>query len=353
LTIAQAQVREQIAAGDLLPDFTIPNPDVSWEALGMTAADLPTPGDPDLSRRQALQQRLENSMFGKLLLEAARYVKLALQHRNSVVLAIGGKTCIIQRRQLESEVFLPFVKRLNEGLKELLDQTGFIPQTINQVICTGGTASLPAIARWLRQKLPNATIIQDTYAPEQVIPHLLPSGVAHFTPTAPLCSQVAYGLAVLPLYPNVIDLPRQQYGDYFLLSELLRLVVGSERSETQTIVQDFSLSDIMQCLADRGVDTHACQHRILALLGGHLPPGLIPSPNDWALFSSASLRYPGYQQLLATPLFTQHYDVASGQVYRVDVNQCHVVHKFLDNVVTDSRQILERPLTIALGAIVQ
>ncbi len=357
LTIAQAQVREQAVPGDLLPDFTIPNPDGSWEALGFTAADLPTPGDPDLARRQALQQQLEHSTLGKLLLEAARYIKLALQHRNSVSVAIGNKTCVIQRRQLESEVFLPFVKRLNEGLKELLEQTGFIPQTINQVICTGGTASLPAIARWLRQKLPNATIIQDTYAPDQVLPHLLPAGVAHFTPIAPLCSRVAYGLAMLPLYPNVMDLPRQQYGDYFLLSELLRLVADAELfgtatlSPTLTMSPTFSLNEIMQRLASRAVDTHACQHRIMALLEGHLPPGLIPSPNDWALFSSKSLRYPACQQLLAAPLFTQHYDPAGGQVYRADINQCRIIREFLETVAIDSRQTLERPLVITLGVI--
>ncbi|MCS6814585.1 MAG: hypothetical protein NZ772_13605, partial [Cyanobacteria bacterium] len=350
LTIAQAQVREQVVAGDLFPDFTIPNPDVDWETLGIVPTELPTPGEPDVARRQALQQRLEGSVFGTLLLEAARYIKLALQYRQSVAVAIGNHTCIIQRRRLESEVFLPFVKRLNESMKALLEQTGFLPQTINQVICTGGTASLPAIARWLRQKLPNATIIQDTYVPDQVLPQLLPNGVAHILPIAPLCSRVAYGLAVLPLYPNVLDVSRHQYSDYFLLAELLRLVMDKNRVTAAT-PPTFSLQEVNQNLADNGVDTHACQHRILALLEGHLPPGLVPSASDRALFSPESLNHPYYQHLLATPLFTGYDDPARGRVYRANLEQCQRVQDFLTMVFNTSHHPLNRSLTIALSPV--
>lgn len=350
LTIAQAQVREQVVAGDLFPDFTIPNPDVDWEALGIVPTELPTPGEPDVSRRQALQQRLEGSAFGILLLEAARYIKLALQYRQSVAIAIGNHTCIIQRRRLESEVFLPFVKRLNETMKALLEHTGFLPQTINQVICTGGTASLPAIARWLRRRLPNATIIQDTYAPDQVLPQLLPNGVTHILPMAPLCSRVAYGLAVLPLYPNVLDISRHQYSDYFLLAELLRLVTDREQ-ETAATPPTFSLQEVTQCLSHKGIETHTCQHRILALLEGHLPPGLVPSAGDRALFSPESLSHSLYQHLIAVPLFTGYSDPVRGQVYRANLEQCRRVQDFLELVFSDSCYPLNRPLTVALSPI--
>ncbi len=348
LTIAQAQIREQIVAGDLLPDFVIPRPDVSWEALGIIPNQLPTPGDVDLQRRRALHQRLESSVAGKLLLEAAEYIKLALQYRNSVVLAIGSNTCVIQRRQLESEVFLPYVKRLNDSLNELLDQTGFIPQTVNQVICTGGTASLPAISRWLRQKLPNATIIQDTYAPDHTLPQLLSSGVAHFTPTAPLCSRIAYGLAVLPLYPNVLNAPRQQYGDYLLLSELLQLATGKDPGQLSADVPTLSLEEIMRYLVSRGIDTHACQHRILAILAGHLPPGLVPSLSDRTLFAETSLSHPVYQQLSASPLFVPHHDPINGPGYRPNLVQCRRVQEFLQMVILHDRQSLQHPLAIPL-----
>ena len=127
--------------------------------------------------RRRLQQRLEDSVLGQSLLEAARHLKLILQHQHQFQLELGDQRWIIRRKDLESRIFLPYIQRVNRQLNVLLSQTGFSPQAINQVICTGGSASLAAIARWLRQKFPNATIIQDTYPSDR--------------PAS--CSRIAYG----------------------------------------------------------------------------------------------------------------------------------------------------------------
>ena len=106
--------------------------------------------------------------------------------------------------------------------------------------------------RWLRQKLPNAKIIQDLYLGEN---------------GAPICSRVAYGLAMLPLHPQVLEVPRQQYTDYFLFTELLRLLPD----------RPLSFSEVLQLFEGRGINTRICQQRLLAFLEGELPPGLIPA----------------------------------------------------------------------------
>ena len=59
------------------------------ETWGMSV-DLPRPGHPDLPSRYQLQQRLQGSAFGLQLLEAARHLKVILQHQESFVLDIGA-----------------------------------------------------------------------------------------------------------------------------------------------------------------------------------------------------------------------------------------------------------------------
>ena len=121
-----------------------------------------------------------------------------------------------------------------------MSETGLSSQSIHQVICTGGNASFATIARWLRQKFPNATIIQDTYPSDR----------------PPSCSRVAYGLVNLCRYPQVLDGPRHQYSDYFLLQELLQVMPD----------QPMPLQGIMHLLDQQGVNTEVCHPRILALL---------------------------------------------------------------------------------------
>jgi len=46
-------------------------------------------------------------------------------------------------------------------LNALLSRAGMSPVRINQGICAGVVGARSAIARWLRQKLPNAIVVQD------------------------------------------------------------------------------------------------------------------------------------------------------------------------------------------------
>jgi hypothetical protein len=288
---------------------------LNLDNLVLAAADL------DLEQRHQIQQRLIGSTSGQQLLACARSLKFTLQQQTQFTLKYDHHRLSFSRQDFTGQVLLPYVQRLNRELNALLAQTNTTAAAVNQVICTGGTASLAVIARWLRQKLPNATIIQDTY-PRPTSENCIPS-----------CSRVAYGLAVLPLHPQVIDQARHQYSDYFLLKHLLQLPQ-----------QPLQLETVMQHLEQQGIDTAACRFRILALLEAHLPPGLVPAVIDAALLTPESAANPDYQALRLAPLFTKQAD----RTYEPNRAQWQYLQQYLETLLSDSEQTLEQPLSLSL-----
>ncbi|MDJ0701750.1 MAG: hypothetical protein QNJ46_00580 [Leptolyngbyaceae cyanobacterium MO_188.B28] len=292
-----------------------------WQSLGLESMELPRPGEPGGANRHRLQKRLEDSLLGQSLLEAARHLKLILQHQPQCKLELGDQQWLIRRKDMESRIFLPYIQRVNRQLNILLSQTGFSSQAINQVICTGGSASLAAIARWLRQKFPNATIIQDTYPSDR--------------PAS--CSRVAYGLVNLSRYPQVLDMVRQQYSDYFLLLELIRHFPE----------QPLPITGIMHLLESRGINTKVCYSHILALLEGHLPPGLIPTEPDLPWMTQQSLDNGDYQSLGSPPLFTKQ----GKQIYIPNLTQRQRLSDHLEGLMAGKHQTLEEPLIAQLAPV--
>jgi hypothetical protein len=272
-----------------------------------SALELPLPGEPDLATRYRLQQILESSPTGQLLLAAAKHVKLNLQHQESSTLEIEQYRWVLQRQALENLVYSPFIQCLNRELNVLLVRHGVAVESIRQVVCTGGTARIDAMGEWVRQKLPNATLIQDTNQN----------------------ASVALGLVTLPLYPQVLDAPRHQYGDYFLLLELLR-TLGD---------QSLSLGKITQLLERAGINTSACQQRILAYLEGFLPPGIVPSYAD---------------ALLLTPQSRQNAEFPSAPLFHKQDNQTYCLYgetsdrllRYFNTVLEPTRQKFEEPLGV-------
>ncbi len=291
----------------------------TWQALGLHRLNLPQPGEADRIKRHRLQQRLNGSPLGRQALAAARQMKLDLQEENQTELALADQRWVIRRKDLETKVFLPYIQRVNRQINGLLSQQGLSPQAVNQVVCTGGTASLGAIARWLRQKFPNATIIQDTYSGEY----------------SDSCSRVAYGLANLCHYPQVLDTHRHQYSDYFLLLELLRVLPE----------QPLPAGGILHLLEQRGINTQVCQSHILALIEGHLPPGLVPTEGDRPLISAQSSKIGTYQTLAELPLFKKQ----GGQIYIADPQQGDRLRTHLEAILADKAQTLKEPLTAQLA----
>lgn len=321
-----AERRQPIAPGDrrrsndgwgwqaALPEVA----NAQWESLQIEAIDLPQLAEPDIEARLRLRQHLEASRLGQSLLEAARYLKLILQHQNQYQLDLADQSWRVLRRDLESRVLVPYIQRLNQQVNALLSQTGLASQGINQVICTGGNASFSTIAKWLRQKFPNATIIQDTY----------PSNRPQ------TCSRVAYGLVNLCRYPQVLDMPRHQYSDYFLLHEILRIMPDAP----------MPFDGILHLLEEQGINTDVCHPRIAAILEGHLPPGLLPEAAIRGLFSRATLTNEQYQTLASSSLFTKQ----SRSIYIVNPTQRDRLRQLLSQVVQGKQQSLADPLIAQL-----
>ncbi|BBD66681.1 hypothetical protein NIES4072_60450 [Nostoc commune NIES-4072] len=283
-----------------------------WQSLGLEELELPRVGEPDITARIRLQQRLESSLLGQAVLDAALALKLILQHQESFTLELADQQWILQRRDLESQVFIPFVRRLNRELNKLLVARGIPTESINQAILTGGVACVGTVNRWLRQKLPSAKIIQDLYLGEN---------------GAPNCSRVAHGLAMLPLHPQILDIPRQQYTDYFLFTELLRLL--PDRS--------LSFGEVIQLFEGRGINTRTCQQRLLAFLEGELPSGLIPSVTDSAWLTQSSQENPDYQAIATAPLFEKQ----GSLTYRPNSQQLLSLRRYLDAIKVSNQQSLE------------
>jgi hypothetical protein len=283
-----------------------------WSDLDLDGCEMPRPAEPDTARRQRLYQRLEASLLGQSALEAARHLKIILQHQPQFELELADQRWVVRSKDLEDRIILPYIQRINGHVNRLLSEAGLNTQGINQVICTGGSASLPKIARWLRQKFPNATIVQDTYHSDR----------------PPSCSRVTYGLVNLVRYPQVLDLTRHQYSDMFLMMEVLRALPE----------QPMPLNGILHLLKERGLNVEACQAHLMALLEGRLPPGLLPSATN-----SSSMLVPTSDDLVTlatTPLFTR----PNGQVYVPNLEQGQRLTAYMEQLLANKHQTLVDPL---------
>jgi hypothetical protein len=288
-----------------------------WESLGLEELDLPQVAEPDMTARIRLQQKLESSLLGRAVLDAALALKLILQQQDSFTLELADVQWVLQRRDLENRVFAPFVRSLNREFNKLLAARGITTEAINQAIITGGGACLGAVNYWLRQKLPHTKIIQYLYLGEN---------------GAPNCSRVAYGLATLPLHPQVLEQPKQHYTDYFLFMELLRLVPD----------RTVSFGEILQLFEDSGINTSICQRRLLAFLENELPPGLIPAIPDSTWLSSSSRNNRDYKAIASAPLFEKQGNLS----YRPNFSQVLVLQTYLNAIKASTKQPINEPYTV-------
>lgn len=283
---------------------------------GETEIEKPLPGEPDLLTRQQLQMRLSSSEWGTTLLSAASYLKVTLPQEDSFTFTLGEEEKEIRNKDLEKRVISRFVQSLNRELNTLLTQAGSSVEAITQVLCIGKNTMLPGLTTWLRQKFPNAKVIQETEIKSTINPE----------------SRVATGLALLPLYTQLLDNSRQQYNDYFLLLELLRIF-----GETP-----LSIGKIINLLERKGINTRACQQRLFALLAGELPSGLIPSELDASLLTEASWQNTDYQAIRAGKLFME----PENQTYSLNSDYAQHLRRYLTAVLARTSQKLEEPYTI-------
>jgi|GEM_PF-6960208 len=259
--------------------------------------EFPLPGDSDLLRRDYLNWRLQNSSIGINLKKVAKLVKEVFPKKSELTLKLGRQELHFKRQDLEEKIIIPMIENLNQELDKLLTQRGKSAKMIEQIILNGTTTITlsPTLISWLQGKFPQATLIQENNI-----------------------HQVAAGLARLPLFPLILDLPRHQYSDYFLLVELLQTIPN----------EPFTIEELMQLLRMRGINTRVCENRIIGFLNGDLPPGLLPFED----FDS--------QQ----PLF---YSQPNGRYYS-NPPQRDRLTQYLDTLISQTEQKLTEPLVANL-----
>ena len=287
--------------------------------------ELPMAGELDIANRQRLHFWLQSSAWGQTLLIAAQNLKLHLQTKTEHRLVLGSDQWLVQQEQYESMVVIPFLQQLNQQLNNFLSVTGVAEHSIFQVVCAGGTVSGSLLTEWLKIKLPQAVVIQQV--------------------GLPVGTMVAAGLASLPLYPQICS-QAQQYSDYFLLMELLRILPLDTLATAEDVAApNYHLDEIIQLLEHRGINTRACGDRILDILRGELPIGLIPQLNQNIWLTTASQQHPDYLALKSAKLFTQ-----DGQnYYQPNLEQCRRFYKYMTAMLDKTQQKLEEPLIFDLG----
>jgi hypothetical protein len=108
--------------------------------------------------------------------------------------------------------------------------------------------------------------------------------------------------------------------------------------------QPLPVNGIMHLLEQRGINTQACQLHILALLEGHLPPGLVITATDQPWISLQSEDITTYQALTESPLFTKE-----RQIYIPNEAQSRRLRAHLEKIMATSLQQLDEPLIAQLA----
>jgi hypothetical protein len=269
--------------------------------------NLPEIGATATQERTILQQYLLSSTIGQQMLELADRVKITFGKDMGVDSwneELMGQPIVVLRRELENFILQPFIQRLNRELNSILSNAGILGEDIRQVLLLGSTMHIPSLSRWLAQKLPKASI-------------------------NPLKTSVlASGLAVSPLYPNLQDIVRQQYSDYFLLQEICRLNLTKSINPTQ----------LLQQLQNRGVNIKACRDRILTILQGDLPEGLFPwqEPEQAVILGDPTLS----SDLFAGQLF----ELETDGTYQPNVTKFQQLRVYLQAIISNMSQTLNEPL---------
>ncbi len=276
----------------------------------LSLTDLPKAGMPSTVQRNIFQQFLLSSSVGVQLLEIAEAIKIFFSNSDQNLWQgeLMGRDLKVTREQLELKVIQPFIQYLNDEVDSL---SAVRPEAINQIFKLGGTMSMPSLGQWLKHKFVNAQISQ------------LPS-----------CS-VVNGLAIAPLHSDWLDISRQQYSDYFLLHEICAL----------NLQYPISFDNLTKKLQSRGVNIKACRDRLMKIIEGNLPKGILPwlEPEKSLILPDPNIS----RELLTGKLFEQ----ISEDSYQPNSAKIQLLNTYLELLSTNIQQNLTEPLVILTNRI--
>ena len=262
-------------------------------SLSNLELEVPEVGQPEVKKRQQLSLCLQSTPIGKSLLKAAETVKIILQEREEFTSNLGTRQWSVKRQDLEEKVTQPVLEQISSQIHQLLQLSKKSPDEITQIVCSGGmSVGLGEIlSDYLKNQFPNVNVVQDGEEDNSL--------------------SVAMGLSRLPLFPLILDRPRHQYSDYFLLLEMLQTLPNNP----------FTIEDMMRMLQRRGVNARVCSDRIISILEGNLP------------------------------LKTEFSPFAKGEndYYHADLEQCEKLRQYFQYLLSQTQQKLTEPLVANLA----
>ncbi len=275
--------RLNLAIADDLDSLTNP----LTNSLNSKSPALPPVGEPAPEARIALRQWLQTTPQGRSLLRVARDVLQCLQAGQDRAIVPYVQTEIqIWRRQFETAVLIPAIAEFNRELNHFFSRIGTAVQSIDRVILSGDASHWPSVETWLRQKCPNATLIQSRSSDPRI--SITADGLAGLINPDPDALPVANLDRECDL-----DLDRQRYDDYFVFHELL----------CNLPQQAMTRRDACNLLERAGIPAAIADRQLPALLVNHLPIGLIPTAPLSQWIDPDSIGHPIYQVLRESPLF--------------------------------------------------
>lgn len=285
------------------------------QSLGDLEQTMPTPGKLETERRHRAAWLWQSSPLGRSLLEAARLSELLLQQRETFTAHLGGQSWQLDRKELQRKVLGPWLQEFNQELNHFLSTHGLHSAAIAQVVVSGRHVPLvwPQLQPWLSQKFSLAQ-------------HHVPVVSPNFCP-------VVLGLALLPVFPQLLNGDRHQYQDFFICQEILNTLEG---------VTDFTLGELQQRLRYRGLNT---QHRgpmVEAFLQNQWPSGLIPGQPFQGVVANNN---PEYGALFDHALFTWRKE---SDRYSYHPHQGKLLQEYFAKLTARTKQQWQEPLNINL-----
>mgnify|MGYP005851921175 CR=1 FL=1 len=261
-------------------------------------------------KRFLLHQELNRTEIGQQVWQAA--VELIEQvlntNQSEFHFQVADFSFSVPKRELENQVLQLFVQRVHRQLELLFREAGFNPGDIHQIFMIGKFADFAMLRHAFAQKFSQAEI----------------------TVLEP--DTTALGLAIAPKHFSQLNLCRQQYSDYFLLSELIGL-------PPHTI---WTKATLFSTLQNQGVNVKACEARVWQIIAGQNQAQLFPwlELEHKVMFTDSAL----HRELAQGRLFDQ----IEADKFRPNTLQLQLLKAYFELVSGYLHQNLAEPLTLKL-----
>jgi hypothetical protein len=257
------------------------------ETWGMSI-DLPRPGHPDLPSRYQLQQRLQGSAFGLQLLERQAH-KSYFATSKSFAFDIAQQHWDVSAK-IGKSGFSAFVQQLNRELNALLSRAGCRRRGLIRRFVQGVWVLGRRSPRWLRTEAaecyshsrPEFEVDRDIFdihnsALNAVSQSTNFSGKKWFS-----CRRVGEFASLSSNFGCVAAAVQRLFSAVGINAGF-----GCPNSE---------LSGNFAVVGGQGVNTRTCESRILRILEGKLPGGVVPAEEDFMLLGEESRQNPDWKQ---------------------------------------------------------